>query len=30
MKKLFVIINYNTPEFVEKLILSINKFVKDS
>lgn len=30
MKKQFVIINYNTPEFVKKLIMSINKFVNDA
>ena len=30
MKKQFVIINYNTPQFVQKLILSINKFVADA
>ena len=30
MKKLFVIINYNTPNFVEKLIMSINKFVQNA
>lgn len=30
MKKLFVIINYNTPDFIEKLIMSINKFVQNA
>lgn len=30
MNKQFVIINYNTPQFIEKLIMSINKFVDDA
>lgn len=30
MNKQFVIVNYNTPQFIEKLIMSINKFVKDA
>ena len=30
MKKLFVIVNYNTPNFVDKLIMSINKFVNNA
>ena len=30
MNKQFVIVNYNTPQFVEKLIMSINKFVDDA
>ena len=30
MKKNFVIVNYNTPEFITKLIMSINKFVSDA
>ena len=30
MNKNFVIINYNTQEFVDKLIMSINKFVDDA
>lgn len=30
MKKEFVIINYNTPEFITKLVMSINKFVSDA
>jgi len=30
MKKNIVIVNYNTQNFVDKLILSINKFVKDA
>lgn len=30
MNKQFVIVNYNTPQFVEKLIMSINKFVNDA
>ena len=29
MKKIFVIINFNTQNFVDKLIMSINKFVGD-
>ena len=28
--KFFVIINYNTQQFIEKLIMSINKFVQDA
>lgn len=28
--KQFLVINYNTPEFVEKLIMSINKFTSDA
>lgn len=30
MKKNFVIINFNTQNFVDKLIMSINKFVDDA
>lgn len=30
MNKQFVIVNYNTPQFIEKLIMSINKFVNDA
>lgn len=30
MKKNFVIVNFNTQQFTEKLIMSINKFVQDA
>ncbi len=30
MKKLFVIVNYNTPDFVEKCVMSVNKFINDA